>query len=86
MENHLDQVFMKGAARLSECIAGKKCNYRLDAMGYTVKSDKNGQTGTCEILGVTYSRNLDCDVYHLRDTATGEMLNICQFEVWLEDI
>lgn len=86
IERHLDNVFTGSAARLSIMTKGKTSEYQLDAMGYTVKTADNGKTGTCKILGVYYSRELDCNMYQLQDIGTGEVLNVCEFEVWLKDI
>ena len=86
IEQHLDQVFEYGAKRWSEQIKGKTCSYRLDGMGYTVKKQDTGKTGTCQILGVHYNRQLDCNVYDLLDLETKKEFHPCEFEVWLKDL
>lgn len=86
IESHLDQVFTEGAKRLSDQVAGRRCNYRIDAMGYTAKCEDTGKTGICRILEVYYSTQLDCDIYVLLDEETKEEFSICQFEVILTDV
>lgn len=85
IEAHLDRVFEQGAADLSKSIAGKTYKYKLDGMGYTVKREDHGKTGLCRVLYVSYSRSLDCDIYHLLDLETNQEFAVCQFEVKLED-
>lgn len=86
IDTHLDQVFKEGAESLSKLVTGKICRYRLDGMGYTVNPKDTGKTGTCRILGVYYSPNLDCNVYALFDLETEQELHPCEFEVRLEDM
>lgn len=86
VEAHLDQVFAEGAANVAKEMAGKVYEYTLDSMGYTVQKEDHGKKGKCRVLGVHYSKNLDCDVYHLLDIDTEQELHPCQFEVNLKEV
>lgn len=86
VESHLDQVFSEGAASLAKDMAGNVYSYTLDSMGYTVKQEDHGKTGRCRVLGIHYSKSLDCNVYHLLDIDTDVEFHPCQFEVRLEEV
>ena len=86
VESHLDQVFAEGAASIAKEMAGQVYEYILDSMGYTVKKENHGKKGKCRVLGAHYSKNLDCNVYHLLDIDTNEEFHPCQFEVNLKEV
>lgn len=86
VESHLDRVFAEGAANVAKEMAGKVYSYTLDSMGYTVKKEDHGKTGKCRVLGVHYSKQLDCNVYHLLDIESEKEFNPCQFEVNLKEV
>ena len=86
IESHLDQVFAEGAAQVAKDMAGRVYNYRLECLGSMVKDEDHGKTGQCRVLGVHYSKGVDCNVYHLLDLATNQEFSVDQFEVNLKEV
>lgn len=82
----LTAIFEQGAANISRQVTGKRCNYVLTGLGYTVKSAENGTTGRCDILAVRYNRALDCNCYTIRDIGTGKSRDVSEFEIKLGDL
>lgn len=82
MEAHVDQVLSEGAADLSTEMEGQEFDYSFIPLGYMIERETE-QSGVCRCLGVSYNKQLDCNVYHMLDLETEHEFRIDEFEIEL---
>lgn len=81
---YLDRLLEERAEETFGLYSGKRVQYKLESLGWTVDSKDDGKTGICTVRDVQYSPELDCDIYNLLDEKTGKSFSVCGFEVDLK--
>lgn len=82
IETFLDNLFTNHAEEVRRSMKGKTYEYKLLSDDYF----KVVKTGKCHILGYSYSKQLDCNVYTVQDVETGETIRAHQFKLEVKEV